>query len=165
MKGGEAGEEKVIGEIAGADLDSGATKLMEEGGTFVVEGRAEKGDAELIAVSLDGGELVGRQRKGGEHFALGLANAKVACLVVGLRGGFGDEGVRVEGLKFNGVGTGLAGLRNEIEGKIEFAVMVDSDFGDEVARVPLADRALGNGGEFFHQVVQPPSTMRFCPVM
>lgn len=69
-----------------------------------------------------------------------MTSPALRAVTVGLRR-VADEFGRLERLKLDGVGTGLAGDRDHLQGLGEFAIMVDADFCDNKGRMLWTDGA------------------------
>ena len=59
-----------------------------------------------------------------------------------------------------------AAMRTSSSARCEVAVVIDATFGDDEAGLPVANQSTTDSNRArVHHVVQPPSTMRFAPVM
>src|ERR1700682_906519 len=69
-------------------------------------------------------------------------------------------------LEFDGVSFAVSRDPDELFGQARLPIVVDAALGDDEAGLVVADQSSANLERTgCHQAVQPPSTMRFAPVM
>ena len=177
-----------IGQRGGGELVAGRLEVLHEVDRFFVPARGHPVDAEIAAMTVDLGVLLEPELDPVAVIDVGHpAPGRVALDVPLVRG---DAELGVALLELRHVGPRALGAVDERLGVCERAVMVDADLRDDVDGLAVADlrpryrrlpwppllvscldppspravpqRIFANS---FHQLVNPPSTTRFAPVM
>ena len=80
--------------------------------------------------------------------------------------GAGEQLVDRPLLEFDRISVAAGGDIHQLLGQVRIAVVVDAAFGDDEAGLAVADEPSADRDRpRTYQAVQPPSTMRFAPVM
>ncbi len=129
------GEQPVVGEVGGRDLQPRDAVAHEGVDARGVPGRAHDVDVDLAAVVEHLEQLLGRQVEPGEQVE-GVLRAEVFA---GTARAAAVERGHVAQLELHGIRAGGLGLVDELLGEVDRAVVVDADLGDEQGRVVAAD--------------------------
>ena len=139
--GGEAGQQRKVGEIGGGDLVGLDAERLQRGNAGRVPRRAEIANAFRRAIDRNAALLVGRQFEAAQQIE-GVFDGEVV-IFSGQAGGAVDF-VELAHLELGAIGTGGDGRIDQRHGAIEVAIMVVADFGNDEARLALANHPIAD---------------------
>ena len=153
--GGEAGQQRKVGEVGGGDLVGLDAERLQCGNAGRVPRRAEIANAFRRAIRRDAALLVGGQFEAAQQVE-GVFDGEV--VVLSGQAGSTIDLVKLAHLELGAIGAGGCRRIDQHHRAIEVAIMVVADFGNDEAGLAVANHTIANpdasclvGGE--HQVV------------
>ena len=154
-----------VGEHRRGRLDRWHVQSIEQVGTASIPGAAHELEGQAVrqitqAIPIGLGQLQL------EAVLTVRCAERVGVNIRSVERGAGQQLVDRALLKLDRVSLAVGGDAHQVSGKQGITVVVDPTLGDDEAWLAIAHHAPTDGdGACAHQAVQPPSTMRFAPVM
>ena len=142
--GGEARQQRKVGEVGGGDLVGLDAERLQRGNAGRVPRRAEIANAFRRAIGRDAALLVGGQFEAAQQVE-GVFDGEV--VVFSGQAGSAIDLVKLAHLELGAIGAGGYRRIDQHHRAIEVAIMVVADFGNDEARLAVANHAIADPDE------------------